>query len=152
MKVPIFINSKNLIGLPWRLAISDTITLAEALTSVALPPKSTPIASAHQSGPVGIPDCSPTFLISGIMVATNGMLLTTAEKIADPQRTSVVIATMLPFVLSRRNDAAMLIASTCSSPVTKINSPMKKNMVVYSTLRKCSSGSFMVKNRPHSLS
>src|ERR1043165_3098350 len=62
-----------------------------APTSVPLPPRQAPRASDHQMGKSAWspPKAGARLLIRGIMVATNGILSTMAERMADPHRTAV---------------------------------------------------------------
>ena len=80
--MPALRNGTNPIGRPARAAMPDAATLAAAATIVALPPKQAPSDSAHQYASSSPPSCSTT----GIIVAVNGMLSTTAEPIADTHR------------------------------------------------------------------
>ena len=75
----------NVIGYPLRFDMPVRTTFADAPMIVPLPPKHAPIDTAHQSGQTSIPYADMVW-ISGISVATNGMLSSTAEQSADTHR------------------------------------------------------------------
>ena len=70
---------------PERSAKPAIIRLALAPTSEPLPPRQAPKASDHHSGTrfSAPPKVGAMDLITGIMVATNGMLSTTAEAVDE---------------------------------------------------------------------
>src|SRR5690606_24984595 len=103
---------KKLIGCPERPAMPTTTTLAEAPIAVALPPRHEPSASDHHTGCrtgacsvesgrlLGSPAPSwrTTFAMSstsGLIVATYGMLSTTAESPADAHSSVKAVVFML---------------------------------------------------------
>ena len=94
-------NLAKLMGLPSRAAMPATITLAEAPINVPFPPRQAPSDNAHQTGiMISLPPkpSSIDFNI-GIMVATNGMLSTMAEKKADMPKMTKTLFLMLPSVM-----------------------------------------------------
>ena len=68
-------------------------------------------------------------LITGIMVATNGMLSTTADAIADIHRMANAVTARSPSVESITRSARILNTPASSIPLTAMNRPMKKKMV-----------------------
>ena len=88
-----FMKGINLIGCPSRAAIPAIMTLAEAPIMVPFPPKHAPNERAHHAGIIISlpPRLSSMDLSMGIIVATNGMLSTMLEKIAETQIVSKVI-------------------------------------------------------------
>src|SRR6266508_2166541 len=99
---PLRVNSQNEIGDPARRAMPSTTTLALAPIAVALPPRSVPRARAHQieSACDGFAVPAVRDSTSGLMVATYGMLLTTADTTAEPTRISSIANSALPAVAS----------------------------------------------------
>ena len=85
------------------MAMPATTTLAEAPINVPLPPKQAPSDKAHHTGIMTSrpPTDSSIDLIIGIMVATNGMLSITLERIAELHKIKYVIAVRLPPVSSK---------------------------------------------------
>ena len=75
-------------GTPLRSPMPATVRLAEAPIKVPLPPRQAPSDRHHHSGWIcpAPPNDGAMFLISGIMVATNGMLSTIADRTADAHR------------------------------------------------------------------
>jgi hypothetical protein len=65
-----------------------TVRLAEAPINVPLPPRQAPSDKHHHSGSIlsAPPKAGAMLLMSGIMVATKGMLSTIAESTADAHR------------------------------------------------------------------
>src|SRR4051794_40190251 len=80
-----FMNEKPI---PLRSAMPATVRFAEAPISVPLPPRQAPSDRHHHRGWMasGPPKAGAMFLISGIMVATKGMLSTIADNTAEAQR------------------------------------------------------------------
>ena len=96
-----FIKDTKPIWTPFFSAMPATITFAEAPMSVPFPPRHAPKDNAHQSGSnsVGeIPPKLPIWWISGIIVATKGMLSTKAEAIAENHKISIPVSVKLPAV------------------------------------------------------
>ena len=91
-------NRRKLIGCPSRAAIPATITFADAPISVPLPPRHAPSDSAHHTGIIASrpPSASSIAFSVGIIVATNGMLSTTADAAADTPRMTYTLFLMLP--------------------------------------------------------
>src|SRR5206468_11888552 len=73
---------------PARSASPATTRLADAPISVPLPPRHAPSDRAHHSGTSAAspPNVGAIALISGIIVATTGMLSMNADRTADAQR------------------------------------------------------------------
>ena len=107
-----------------------TTKLALAPTKVPLPPRQAPKAKDHQIG-FRSEKVDPISCTKGIIVATNGILSTNAEKNALAQRTIIAVTVILPAVAANNFPAAQLITPTCSSPPTKVNKPIKKKIVVH---------------------
>ena len=74
---PILRNCTYVIGYPCLALIPDSTTFADAPIRVPFPPRHAPRDSAHQRGITSIP-LSPMEWISGIIVATNGILSSVA--------------------------------------------------------------------------
>src|SRR5882724_3550746 len=81
-------------GMPARSAMPATVRLAEAPISVPLPPRQAPSDSDHHSGssPSGPPKVGAMLLITGIMVATKGMLSMMADSRAEAHRMTRAVA------------------------------------------------------------
>src|SRR5207244_8611682 len=125
----------NLMGGPARRATPASTRLADAPTSEPFPPRQAPSESAHHKGCAA---CSPPKegvidLIIGIMVATNGILSTKAERIAELQRMASVVRWKLPPVAESRYSAIVLITPAASKPWTRTKRPMKNISVDHST-------------------
>ena len=128
-------NGRKRIRCPARSAIPATIRFALAPTSEPFPPRHAPSASDHHSGisPSGPPKLGAIDLISGIIVATNGMLSTTAEATAEIHMMASAVTARSPPVVSRTHPARMASTPACSMPCTTMNRPMKKKIVTHST-------------------
>src|SRR5664279_5035796 len=85
-------------GTPLRSPMPATVRLAEAPIRVPLPPRHAPSDRHHQSGSIccGPPRTEPVDLISGIMVATKGMLSRIEERNADAHKMARPVAGRLP--------------------------------------------------------
>src|SRR5215470_18798947 len=85
-------------GMPARSAMPATVRLALAPISVPLPPRQAPSDSDHQRGRIaaGPPKVGAMFLITGIIVATKGILSMIAERNAEAQRITSAVAARLP--------------------------------------------------------
>lgn len=79
-------------GYPDLAATDVPTTFADAPIGVALPPTSVPIASAHASVVSGTDPAAESVLITGTIVAANGILSMNADAIADTQ---MIIAIMI---------------------------------------------------------
>src|SRR5215467_10146111 len=81
-------------GMPARSAMPATVRLALAPISVPLPPRQAPSESAHHSGssPSAPPNVGAMLLMTGIMVATKGMLSMIADNRAEAQRMTSAVA------------------------------------------------------------
>ena len=77
--------------------------------------------------------------ISGIMVATNGMLSRTDENTAEPQRMRIISSVTLPPVTETSALPSALITPHLTMPPTMTNRPVKNRMVDHSTPRTISS-------------
>src|SRR5215510_16479085 len=80
-------------GMPARSAMPATVRLALAPISVPLPPRQAPRDSDHQSGisASGPPKVGAMLLITGIMVATKGMLSMIADRMAEAHRIAIAV-------------------------------------------------------------
>ena len=67
------------------------------------------------------------------MVATNGMLSSTDENIAEPHRMSSMSSMALPPVTSTSALPSMVMMPVCCMPPTTTNRPVKNRMVDHST-------------------
>ena len=76
-----FMKPINEIARPRCAAIDATTTFADAPIKVPLPPKQAPSAKLHHIGSRFVKPICPMSLISGIIVATNGMLSINADAI-----------------------------------------------------------------------
>src|SRR5512138_3212065 len=85
-------------GTPLRSPMPATVRLAEAPISVPLPPRQAPSERHHQSGSIlsAPPKAGAMLLMSGIIVATKGMLSTIADKNADAHRMAYPAWAILP--------------------------------------------------------
>ena len=75
-------------------------------------------------------------LISGIMVATNGMLSSSADKTAETHRMMVPAAARLPPVSATSLPPTRVKNPLASTACTTTNRPMKKKIVDHSTSAK----------------
>ncbi len=141
---PIRKNDPKLMGLPYLEAMPATMTLADAPIRVPLPPRQAPRARAHQVGSIGIPEICPMVCSKGIIVATNGMLSTKAEAIADSHKTSKPVCAGLAPVSPRAWTAINSITPVSTNPPTRTNRPAKKKTVGHSMFKKISSGLSLV--------
>ena len=89
---PILRNCTYVIGYPCLALIPDSTTFADAPIRVPFPPRHAPRDSAHQRGITSIP-LSPMEWISGIIVATNGILSSVADSSADTHRMIIIVRT-----------------------------------------------------------
>ena len=96
----ISMNGTNRMGCPERSANPATTRFADAPISVPFPPRHAPSASDHHRGiKCSVPpNAGAMDLISGIMVATKGMLSTKAERIAEPHSMAMVVEVRSPWV------------------------------------------------------
>ena len=76
----------------------------------------------------------PISLISGIIVATNGMLSINADAIALIQRIIIAVNVTSPLVTLIASSANIFITPVSTSAPTRINNPPKKNIASHSTL------------------
>src|SRR6056297_642606 len=112
---------------------------------VRLPPKQTPIERVHHTGErsektVGFK--AGKCLITGIIVAVNGMLSTNPLKTKDTKYiTGRKIISELPKLPSKECAKVFRTPVSSRAPVSK-NKPMKKNMVSHSTSFRCFSTLF----------
>src|SRR4030095_466112 len=85
---------------PARSDSPATTRFADAPINVPLPPRQAPSDSAHHSGSSAAspPSEGPIALISGSIVATNGMLSMNADRTADAQRITSVVILKSPFL------------------------------------------------------
>ncbi len=83
---------------PLRSAMPATVRLADAPTSVPLPPRQAPSDRHHHSGLIlsGPPNVDAMLLISGIIVATNGMLSTIDDRMAEAHRIAKPVVESCP--------------------------------------------------------
>lgn len=96
---PTFIKSKKLILNPFFFNIPKTITLADAPTIVPFPPRQAPSDKDHQRGSILALLIEAISFISGIIVATNGILSKNEDAIADNQSITIFANDRLPFVV-----------------------------------------------------
>src|SRR4051794_9915903 len=98
-------------GMPLRSAMPATVRFAEAPIRVPLPPRQAPSDKHHHSGSIlsAPPYAGAMLLISGIMVATKGMLSTIEERMAEAHKIVKPALAMLPPVA-----ATSLLASKAS--------------------------------------
>lgn len=91
-------NSLKDIVYPLLFRVSMAITFAEAPIIVPLPPKQAPNARHHHKKSIlPEPDSSPKVLISGIMVATKGILSIKADNIAEIKRIARPVMNIFPW-------------------------------------------------------
>ena len=111
-----------------------TAKFADAPVSVPLPPRQAPSESDHHKGSIafGPPKAGAMPLISGIMVATNGMLSMTADRIAEIHRMIVAATTRLPPVSATSLPPTSVRKPLASTACTATNKPMKKKIVAHS--------------------
>ena len=128
-----FMKPRNEICLPRCAAIDATTTFALAPMSVPLPPRQAPSARLHHIGSRFVRPIWPMSLMSGISVATNGMLSMNAEAMALIQRISMAVALTLPFVIWMASAASILMTPVSTSAPTSTNRPAKKKIASHST-------------------
>ena len=104
--------------------------MADAPMGVALPPKSVPRDSAHDSTPKSIPLAAAIERITGIIVAAKGMLSTNALVSAETQRMITTMTAGFPPLTAVMNCAMMSSTPVSSSPDTDTNSPTKNSSVL----------------------
>src|SRR3989304_4999554 len=106
-------NLKNFISCPFLCAMPETTTLAEAPIMVPFPPRHAPSESPHHSGRTAAspPNAGAMSFIKGIMVATNGMLSTMDDAMAEPQSITYPVVAMSPPVTSSIMSASLFIYS-----------------------------------------
>src|SRR4029453_17655032 len=87
----ILMYSTNRKVVPARSDSPATTRFAEAPISVPFPPRQAPSDSAHHKGSnaASPPNADPIALISGIIVATNGILSMNADSTADAHRIEI---------------------------------------------------------------
>lgn len=122
--------SFQLIGCPCLAAIEVPTTLALAPIGVALPPISVPIAKVHDRMDKSTPVVLANVLITGIIVAANGMLSTKAEAKADTHKMMATMIIIFPPLISPMKLATLIRIPVCSKPPTTINKPIKNNSVL----------------------
>ena len=110
-----------------------TTTLALAPISVPLPPKQAPKANDHHIGSRLLSPICPISCISGISVATKGILSIKAEATALIHKISIAVALTLPLVSLIASAASILITPVSTSAPTRTNKPAKKNIASHST-------------------
>ena len=111
----------------------DSTTFAEAPISVPLPPRHAPSDSAHHSEETSMPSACMDRM-SGIMVATNGMLSRKDENSAEPHRMRSIISLVLPPVMATSPLPSAVITPVSTMPPTTTNRPVKNRMVDHSCL------------------
>ena len=117
----ILVKPANVTGRPAFSAMLATTMLADAPISVPLPPRQAPRERDHHSGLRSVtPPSLPGSWISGIIVATKGILSTKADARADSQRISRPVEKTAPPVNSSDCLAIASIMPTCSSAPTII--------------------------------
>ena len=131
--IPISRKRTNDTGWCARSSTPEAATFAAAATIVALPPKQAPSASAHQSSSWNPSPGAFSVSTTGIIAAVNGMLSTSAEPPAAPQRITIASAVREPSVRSARASAIRSITPRSSSPPTITKRPTKKKIVDHST-------------------
>jgi hypothetical protein len=91
---------------------------AEAPMRVPLPPRQAPNDKAHHNGITcsAPPSCGPISRMSGIIAATNGMLSTIADRMAEPHRIAIAVAAGSPCVADISCRAARLSTPAASMP------------------------------------
>ena len=111
--------------------IRDTIQFADAPIGVALPPISVPIASAHARTVRLTPATSDArSVITGIMVAANGMLSIKALATADTIMIIAIITAIFPPLTDPIKPARISRTPVSSRPLTTTNSPTKNSSVL----------------------
>jgi len=75
----------------------------------------------------------PRAIIRGISVATNGMLSSIAERSADAQSITSIVATGCPPEIAMIRFASLPITPVCTIPPTTMKRHMKNNSVGHST-------------------
>ena len=78
------------------------------------------------------------FWITGIMVATNGMLSMIADRMAETHSIARPRSCMSPPLIPISQSARILSRPACSTPATTMNRPTKKKIVIHSTSLKLS--------------
>ena len=99
---------------------------------VPLPPRQAPRETAHQRGVTSTPLLCMVRM-SGMRVATKGMLSRNEETMADTHRMSRMVMVMWPLVRPMRPLARTWMMPVSCRPPTTTNRPVKKRMVVHST-------------------
>ena len=98
-------------------AVATPTTFAEAPIGVALPPISVPIARDHARMERSTPCVAARLLITGIIVAANGILSINALATADTQIIMAIITFRLPPLTLPINPARMVrISPMCGAP------------------------------------
>ena len=118
------------IGCPFFEDTEIPTTFAEAPIGVALPPISVPIASAQESVSKSTPCSADKLLITGIMVAANGILSTNALANAEIQMIIATINFVLEPLTLLINSAITVRTPVYSKPPTTTKSPTKNSSVL----------------------
>ena len=114
---------------PFFDAIDTPTTFADAPIGVADPPISVPIARVHASTSKLTPEKAASDLMTGIMVAANGMLSINALATADTHNMIVIIRYILFPQICSIPAAIRSSTPVFSNPPTTINSPVKNSRV-----------------------
>lgn len=105
--------------------------LAEAPIGVALPPMSVPRDSDHASteryAGSRVPLAAASPLMTGTIVAANGMLSTMELAIAESHTMMIITNITLPPLIISMKFATSSSTLVCSRPPTTTNSPMKNS-------------------------
>ena len=110
-------------------AVATPTTFAEAPIGVALPPISVPIARDHARMERSTPCVAARLLITGIIVAANGILSINALATADTQTMIATIRYRLPPQILPIRLAKSTRTPVCSRTPTTTNNQINNNNV-----------------------
>ena len=111
-------------------AVAIPTTFAEAPMGVALPPISVPMANAQERTVISIPGVvAARLVITGIIVAANGMLSMKALATAETMTIIAIIRAIFPPLTFSMIPARIFRTPVCSRPPTTTKRPIKKRSV-----------------------
>ena len=120
----------HLMMCPSFAAVAIPTTFAEAPIGVALPPISVPMASAQERTVMSIPCVvAARFVITGIMVAANGILSMNALATAETITMIAIINAIFPPLTFSMMPARIFRTPVCSRPPTTTKRPIKNRSV-----------------------
>ena len=120
----------HLMMCPSFAAVAIPTTFAEAPIGVALPPISVPMASAQERTVMSIPCVvAARFVITGIMVAANGILSMNALATAETITMIAIIKAIFPPLTFSMMPARIFRTPVCSRPPTTTKRPIKNRSV-----------------------